>query len=148
MSCARPLVRRVLLPFLPSWLTDCDTEFHRPRSAFGSLFEELMALYAYFGGGSASPVVTHPLQSGSSWTGIYKVWSKHLTISHSRAFLMATAFGPSQILEALRLLDQSSPDFPRELSEILDGTAYRQNMESPEGNELASLVSYLEEVRH
>jgi len=53
-SCARSSVRRASLP-LPSWLTDPDMEFHRPRGAFGSLFEELAALYEYFAGGVASP---------------------------------------------------------------------------------------------
>ena len=43
--------------FLPLCLgsTDCETEFHWPRGATGSLFEEFLALYAYFVGGFASP---------------------------------------------------------------------------------------------
>ena len=49
-------------------------------------------------------------------------------------------------LQQLRHLDKSSPDFYKQLSNVLSGKEYVQSVPSLQGNDLVSLVDYLDKV--
>ena len=53
----------------------------------------------------------------------------------------------STTLEQLRRLDRSSPNFHDQLSNVLSGEEYGQSVLNLEGNDLMSLVDYLDKVR-
>lgn len=53
----------------------------------------------------------------------------------------------SSILQQLGRLDQSSPDFPNQLDELLHGQEYERCTPDLQGDDLKWLVDYFDEVR-
>ena len=53
---------------------------------------------------------------------------------------------PSRPLQSFRDLDRTSPQFHRQLSALLGGNEYRGVISSLEGEDLAWLVEYLDNV--
>ena len=49
-------------------------------------------------------------------------------------------------LQQLRRLDKSSPDFHKQLSNVLSGEEYVRSVPSLQGSDLVSLVDYLDKV--
>ena len=54
---------------------------------------------------------------------------------------------PSNSLEQLRRLETGSSRFPAQIASILDGTEYRDSIETLQDEELMWLVEYLNNVR-
>jgi len=52
------------------------------------------------------------------------------------------------VLQQLRRLDRSSPDFQDRLSNVLYGEEYRRCVPNLQGDDLAWLVDYLDQVPH
>ena len=52
------------------------------------------------------------------------------------------------LLQQLRTLDRSSPEFHDRLSGILYGETYKRNVSRLQDNELVSLVDYLDKVSY
>ena len=50
-------------------------------------------------------------------------------------------------LQQLRRLDRSAPNFQDQLNNVLYGGAYQQSVPNLQGDELVSLVDYLDKVR-
>ena len=93
------------------------------------------------------PLETKPLSTSSASRHGYGHWALSAeSQAHLEVPLAPSPMSPSNLLQTLRDLDRTSARFHNQLIDLLRGNEYRDVIPTLEGEDLAWLVDYLDDV--